>query len=122
MPASKRWTRRDCCPGRALSPSALLGATLKPLVRLRGAFVCPDGPAVTYSGPTEESISNHTCNTLSPPTYLLIAPASPNPAMEDYQVPGTPFFYVIDGKGIIANAGFANTLKQLETLVKGSGE
>jgi peroxiredoxin len=45
-----------------------------------------------------------------------------DPVMEDYQVPGTPFFYVIDGKGIIANAGFANTLKQLETLVKGSGE
>jgi len=38
---------------------------------------------------------------------------------QDYQVPGTPFFYVIDGKGIIANAGFASTLEQLEALVEG---
>jgi methylamine dehydrogenase accessory protein MauD len=40
---------------------------------------------------------------------------------QDYQVPGTPFFYVIDEEGAIANAGFANTLEQLEALVKDSG-
>ena len=40
----------------------------------------------------------------------------------DYQVPGTPFFYVIDGEGVIASAGFAGTLEQLETLVAGSKE
>ena len=38
--------------------------------------------------------------------------------MVDYQVPGTPFFYVIDGEGMIANADFANTLEQLEALVQ----
>jgi len=38
-----------------------------------------------------------------------------------YQVPGTPFFYVIDGKGMIANAGFANTLAQVEALVASGG-
>ncbi len=41
---------------------------------------------------------------------------------EDYQVPGTPFFYVIDGEGVIANAGFAGTLEQLEALVADSEE
>ena len=40
----------------------------------------------------------------------------------DYQVPGTPFFYVIDGEGVIANAGFAGTLEQLEALVEGGAE
>ena len=40
----------------------------------------------------------------------------------DYQVPGTPFFYVIDGEGVIRNAGFANTEEQLEALVEGNGE
>ncbi len=39
-----------------------------------------------------------------------------------YQVPGTPFFYVIDGAGTIINRGFAGTLAQLEALVEGSGE
>jgi len=39
----------------------------------------------------------------------------------DYQVPGTPFFYVIDENGVIANADFANTLEQMEALVEGSG-
>ena len=34
----------------------------------------------------------------------------------DYQVPRTPFFYVIDGDGVIAKAGFAGTLEQLEAL------
>lgn len=42
--------------------------------------------------------------------------------MLDYQVPGVPFFYVVDGEGIIANGGFANTLEQLEALVEGNGE
>jgi len=35
----------------------------------------------------------------------------------DYQVPGTSFFYVIDGEGVIAKAGFAGTLEQLVALV-----
>ncbi|MBC8254987.1 MAG: hypothetical protein H8E35_13320 [Ardenticatenia bacterium] len=39
----------------------------------------------------------------------------------DYQVPGTPFFYVIDREGMIANTGFAGTLEQLEVLVEGGG-
>jgi methylamine dehydrogenase accessory protein MauD len=36
----------------------------------------------------------------------------------DYQVPGVPFFYVIDGEGIIVNKGFANRLEQLKQLVR----
>lgn len=35
----------------------------------------------------------------------------------DYQVPGTPFFYVIDEQGRICSAGFANTREHLESLV-----
>jgi len=42
--------------------------------------------------------------------------------MLDYQVPGTPFFYVIDGEGVIANANFASRLQQLEALVEGNSE
>jgi methylamine dehydrogenase accessory protein MauD len=42
--------------------------------------------------------------------------------MLDYQVPGTPFFYVVDEEGVIANAGFANMLRQVEALVEGGGE
>ncbi|RLB66057.1 MAG: hypothetical protein DRH04_09855 [Deltaproteobacteria bacterium] len=41
---------------------------------------------------------------------------------QNYQVPGMPFCYVVDGEGMIANAGFANTLEALEALVKGSEE
>jgi len=41
---------------------------------------------------------------------------------QDYQVPGMPFFYVIDGEGAIANAGFAGTLEQLEALAADSKE
>ncbi len=41
---------------------------------------------------------------------------------QDYQVPGTPFFYVIDGDGVIAKSGFAGTLEQLEALVEGGAE
>ena len=41
--------------------------------------------------------------------------------MVDYQVPGTPFFYVIDPEGVIANTDFANTLEQVEALVESSG-
>ena len=37
---------------------------------------------------------------------------------QDYQVPGTPFFYVINGEGVIVNAGFANSLDELNALVK----
>lgn len=40
----------------------------------------------------------------------------------EYQVPGTPFFYMIDKHGIIVNKGFANSLQQLEELTKGSNE
>ena len=42
--------------------------------------------------------------------------------MVDYQVPGTPFFYVIDEEGLVANADFANTLEQLKALVGSGGE
>lgn len=41
---------------------------------------------------------------------------------QNYQAPGTPFCYVVDGEGMIANAGFANTLEALEALVKGNEE
>lgn len=37
-----------------------------------------------------------------------------------YQVPSTPFFYLIDKDGFIASAGIANSLKELEKLVKAS--
>ena len=36
----------------------------------------------------------------------------------DYRVQGTPFFYVIDGEGMITNKGLANTLEQIEDLVR----
>jgi cytochrome c biogenesis protein CcmG/thiol:disulfide interchange protein DsbE len=39
----------------------------------------------------------------------------------DYQVPGTPFYYAIDGEGIIVSKGFANSLEQLHELVAGAG-
>ncbi|MDY7080336.1 MAG: TlpA family protein disulfide reductase [Chloroflexota bacterium] len=39
----------------------------------------------------------------------------------EYAVPGTPFFYVIDGDGVIAKASFAGTLEQLEALVAATG-
>jgi len=39
-----------------------------------------------------------------------------------YQVPGTPFFYVLDEGSVIINAGVANTLEQLETLVVSNRE
>jgi methylamine dehydrogenase accessory protein MauD len=41
--------------------------------------------------------------------------------MVDYQVTGTPFFYVIDREGVIANRGFANTLEQLKELARAGG-
>ena len=40
---------------------------------------------------------------------------------EGYQVPGTPFFFLIDEEGLISNAGFATTLSQLEALMTTSG-
>jgi methylamine dehydrogenase accessory protein MauD len=40
---------------------------------------------------------------------------------QNYRVPGTPFFYVINGERKITSADFAKTLYQLETLVKSSG-
>ena len=33
-----------------------------------------------------------------------------------YQVPGTPFFYVLDGDGVITDAGFAGSLEGIEQL------
>ena len=42
--------------------------------------------------------------------------------VRDYKVPGMPFFYVIDGEGVVANKSFANTLGQLEALVEGGGQ
>jgi len=39
-----------------------------------------------------------------------------------YRVPGTPFFYVVDGEGVIVGEGFAGTREQLEELVKTGGE
>jgi len=36
---------------------------------------------------------------------------------QDYKVPGTPFFYIIDEEGTIINSGTANTLIQLEKIV-----
>ncbi len=39
-----------------------------------------------------------------------------------YKVPGTPFFYVVDGDGVIVNKGFANTREQLDALVEGGAE
>ncbi len=39
-----------------------------------------------------------------------------------YQVPGTPFFYVIDGAGTIINRGFASSPEQLERLVEDGGK
>lgn len=39
-----------------------------------------------------------------------------------YEVPGTPFFYVVDGDGVIVNKGFANTREQLDALVEGGAE
>lgn len=35
-----------------------------------------------------------------------------------YQVPGVPFFYLIDSRGMIASKGIASSLEQLEELVK----
>ena len=40
----------------------------------------------------------------------------------EYQVPGTPFFYVIDSKGLIANKGFVGSLRELEDLVETGSE
>ena len=53
---------------------------------------------------------------------VLSASGWDDPVMVDYQVPGTPFFYVIDEEGLVANADFANTLEQLKALVEGSRE
>jgi methylamine dehydrogenase accessory protein MauD len=39
--------------------------------------------------------------------------------LASYQVPGTPYFYVVGEDGVILNAGFASTQEQLEALVRG---
>jgi len=44
-----------------------------------------------------------------------------DPVIQDYRVPGTPFFYLIDDETVIVGAGFAGTLQQLEVLVNGVG-
>jgi methylamine dehydrogenase accessory protein MauD len=36
--------------------------------------------------------------------------------IENYEVPGTPFLYLIDGNGIIVSKDFANTLQDIEQL------
>lgn len=38
---------------------------------------------------------------------------------EQYRVPGTPFFVVVDGQGVITGGGFANTQAELARLVAG---
>lgn len=40
---------------------------------------------------------------------------------DHYQVPGTPFIYLIDEKGFIIRSGYANTLKDLEDLIAMKG-
>ncbi|MEJ2263830.1 MAG: redoxin domain-containing protein [Anaerolineales bacterium] len=34
-----------------------------------------------------------------------------------YQLPGTPYFYLIDESGVITNSGFASSLEELRSLV-----
>lgn len=41
---------------------------------------------------------------------------------QGYQVPGTPFFYVIDGEGTVTNKRSAKTQEQLEALVAAGGK
>jgi len=40
----------------------------------------------------------------------------------EYEVPGTPFFYVLDEGGIVTDKGFGNSLEQLEALVEAGGQ
>lgn len=40
-----------------------------------------------------------------------------NKVVSDYQVPGTPWFYMIDSQGKVANQGTASSLEELEALV-----
>ncbi|MFP4345416.1 MAG: peroxiredoxin family protein [Anaerolineales bacterium] len=37
--------------------------------------------------------------------------------ISDYQVSGTPFFYLIDPEGVIVNSGFANNSESLNAIV-----
>ncbi|WP_275548799.1 TlpA family protein disulfide reductase, partial [Escherichia coli] len=39
--------------------------------------------------------------------------------MAAYRVPGTPFFYVLDGEGVILRSGFAVREEEIEALVAG---
>lgn len=41
-----------------------------------------------------------------------------NKVASEYQVPGTPWFYMIDIQGMVANQGTAGSLEELEALVK----
>ena len=36
---------------------------------------------------------------------------------QQYQAPGTPFFVVVDGQGVITASGFANTQAELARLL-----
>jgi len=38
--------------------------------------------------------------------------------MMDYEVPGTPYFYLIDEKGLIINKGYINSLTDLKNFVR----
>lgn len=48
---------------------------------------------------------------------VLTNPEDLSQVIIDFNVPGTPFFYVIDASGIIRAVGFANTLEQLHSMV-----
>lgn len=41
--------------------------------------------------------------------------------MAAYRVPGTPYFYVLDGEGVILRSGFAVREEEIEALVGSEG-
>jgi peroxiredoxin len=41
---------------------------------------------------------------------VLVAPQASNPFKKDYQIPGNPFYCLIDARGKIQSTGFPNTL------------
>ena len=50
---------------------------------------------------------------------VLILDESEEQVIQDYEVPGTPFFYLIDENGTIQDVGFANTKQHLQQMVEG---
>ena len=66
-------------------------------------------------GPADENQQLTEVQGFSFPVLPLLA--WNEPVIQNYRVPGTPFFYVIDNRGVIAGSGFAATLQQLELLV-----